>query len=58
MFYFEDQRECLRKHSDASKNLDIEHQETITNVYITKFHKSVTNLNGPQELGNTLGIKT
>lgn len=41
MIFFEHQTECLRKHSDISKNLDREHKKTITNVYLTKFHKSV-----------------
>jgi len=43
MFFFEHQTECLRKHSDTSQNLDREDQKTITNVYTTKFHRSVTN---------------
>lgn len=54
MFFFE--HETMFKKT-LSKNLDREHQKTITNVRMTKFHKSVTNLNRPQELVNTLGIK-
>lgn len=55
--FFEHQTECLRKHSDTRKDLDREHQNTITNIYITRFHKSAINLNGPQELVNTVGSK-
>lgn len=40
-----------------TKNLERKQEKAITNIYMTKFHNSVTHLNGPQEPGNTLGSR-
>lgn len=40
-----------------TKNLERKQEKAITNVYMTKFHNSVTHLNGPRELENSLGSR-